>query len=1251
MRWRQFQKSVLVGGLVCGMLVAAIRANAAEPPQDAAQDRFPGGAALRTDADQQRLLKQAEQCVADGRLDLAAVLWQKVLDGAGDALFTRDGRFYTPLANEVERTLARLSPAALETYRTSADGEARALLAAADSNGEEQALGQVVRCYFFSSIGDDSAFKLACLALDRHDFVTASRLLDKILTSYPDSSIPKADLLLRQAVASAHLGDRQAAEQALAQIAASSGPRPPAQILDAVAADAKKAAAASATSSGSIAALPHAAFDGPLSELWTNPFPLDGNPAPLSREELIAAWKIGGWRPTGRLLFDGGRVYFKSLNRLLCFDSDAPSDQPLWQSAWENRYEPDSLSAQMAGLTASMGWNLQPQTTAKPKMPVEMQLFGDRVHASLNIAGGSIYSLEGRRHGAGEAAKPPARGRGVQWGAMPRRSRTNLLSAYQTSGGRALWTRPAGEEDQEGVTNVGFLAAPVSVGSVLLTPVTDGGTLWLFGLDQTSGKTLWKTYLCDEPPGGAAPWAEIVIAVDGREAYLTCGCGVIFAVDAVSASLRWAVRYPRDGKPNATLRQMFGNVNSALLDPDGWDDDVVIPAGRVLVVLSSDCDKLLAIDRRTGDLLWESPRSPQSGSQASYCLGVHDGGLFVAGKNVVRRYDLASGRLLWEWEIDDSFGRGCLTTDAIYLPVRNSILKLDLQQGRELARADVVFTSDEPLGNLFSDGEKLWAVGPARVYALTSLERRLALLGEKIAAGDAAAQLDRMRLQLKLNHRELAVADLRGADRLFRAQLTADEATLRVLAAMTELKLPQQQPLLALQLLTEFFVATPAPARLGQEAQARRGDAIAAVISGLKEQKTPGAVAALISAAPLLTEEYLLTAGTFAVDALATQDDLAALQDSLQTGSANARLLAIRAAARLAPDEKTRDLLGRLLPSSDDRVRLAAARALLNLGERAAPLETLVALAGSEDARVRSRAIQTLQALSGQQIAPPSGDDAAQRAAAVAAWRKWLQSSGTSASLHLPLTEQLLPLGRMVIVSLLPQGESQLVEFDADHKQRWQIKLPGPAWGCQGLPGGHRLVAIYSHSTIVEYDDAGREVWRKDRLPGQVYSVQRLETGSTLGACADIDQVVEIAPDGVTTSIIVPGRPISAQRLENGNTLVALQQANRVVEVDRSGQVVWTARTSAPPGHAQRLENGNTLVTLTYGRQVVELDASGQNIVWRTQVALTSPYAAQRLADGTTLVADHMGIHQIDASGQNVIWRQRQSQVTGVSGF
>jgi len=104
-----------LGGLVPAAVAPAVakgeaKAKAADEAVDAMQEKsekdFPGGAALKTDPEQQRLLKRAEQCVADGRLDLAAVLWQKVLDEAGDTLMTRDGRTYTSLAEEVERMLS-----------------------------------------------------------------------------------------------------------------------------------------------------------------------------------------------------------------------------------------------------------------------------------------------------------------------------------------------------------------------------------------------------------------------------------------------------------------------------------------------------------------------------------------------------------------------------------------------------------------------------------------------------------------------------------------------------------------------------------------------------------------------------------------------------------------------------------------------------------------------------------------------------------------------------------------------------------------------------------------------------------------------------------------------------------------------------------------------------------------------------------------------------------------------------------------
>jgi outer membrane protein assembly factor BamB len=1277
-----------------------------DPTRDPGEQRFPGGAALKVDLDQQRILKRADECVSEGRLDLAVVLWQKVLDEAGDTLMTRDGRTYASLAEQVEQTIVKLPRPALDAYRGSADGDAQALLAAAGAEGEEQALAQIVRRFFLSSHGDDAAFKLACLALDRHDFVAASRMLTKILDDHPDPSTPKAEILLRLAVAAAHMGDRQAAEQALARLAATEGPRPTAGVVDLVTADVKAASdiAASRTGLGSkdwrlllgnaartghMLGLPTDATSRTLTELWTHESEFAtaekagqadsprgaamaaagaapvvmlsaraANPnlqsSPPSRQEMIAQWRAGGWRPTGQLLFDNGRVYLKTPSRLISYSAAALGGGPLWQSAWETRYELDGISQQLAMMAQQMGWNLPQSSQARPKTAHEIILFGDRVHQSMAIADGVIYSLEGRRVPASPAAPPAAASR-VQWNVTPRRTRSNWLSAYQTDGGKAVWTRAAPDNEPEATGGAGFLCAPVPAGTLLLAPITDGGTIWLLGLDRETGKTIWKTYLCDEPPGGASPWAEVVLAVEGREAYLTCGCGVVFAVDSVGGNIRWAVRYERHGKPSQAMRNVYG-MSNAMLELNGWDDDLVIPNGRSLLVMSSDSDKLMALDRRSGELLWESPRTSPFGSVASYCLGVHGRGLFVAGKNVVRRYDIISGRLVWEKEIDTSFGRGCLTEDALYLPANDSILKLDLDKGEPLLKVGVVLTSDEPVGNLFSDGEKLWAVGAGRVYAMTTLEQRLAMLDQQIAAGDGEAQLNRMRLHSRQNKMDLAISDLRGAYDLFCAKLPPDDAARRLFDAIHELKLTHDQPLVVLQLLTERFVGPAPPPQLGKEAVLRRNDLIASAVSVIRQQKLAGATGYLLAAAPLLGEEYLLSPAAFAVDVTATKDDVPQLLAALEQQIPAAQLVAIRTAARLAPHD-AKAALSRLLASGDDRVRLAAARALVNVGGQQDALRTLVSLLESENVRVRARSHQSLQAVTGQQIAFAAEGKPEDRATAAKAWKQWVESSGAAASLNLPLSEQSVPLGRTLFVCHM---QSTIHELDEEHEERWRMVLPGPAWGCQGLSNGHRLVAVYSHSLVIEYDDAGKEIWRKDRLPGPPYSVQRLENGNTLVACPDIQQVVEITPDGRTSAMSIQGRPVFAHRLENGNTLVALQLTNRVVEVDPTGNIVWEARTSGRPSHAARLENGNTLICLTNVRRVVEYDPTGKNIVWSTQAPLSNPSAAHRLTNGHTLVADYQGLHEIDAAGKQVVWQHRplvQSgrgglpQLTGLSSF
>ena len=1266
-----------------------------EPPKDAPVQRLPAVAVLKTDPEQQRLLHRAEQYAQENRPDLAATLYQKVLDEAGQTLVAEKVLapigpastplvIYRPLADSVQQSLNKQPQAVLDAYRTSADAEAHGLMAAAGDHSE-QAMAEVVRRFFLSSVGDDAALQLASLALDQHDFVRALALLKKIAELHPDPSAPPAQLQARLAVAAAGAHDWQSAEQALAALRSMPvtdiTPEAIERIVEHVNSAKQRLAVQTTGASaawhmpfgnpertGVMPALPASATIGDLAELastdWPLPIPglgsLNGpanvsettvagstpSPARLAaaqeaRASLIEQWRSGGWRPTGELRFDRSRVYFKTADHLVSYNKQSLAAQPLWQSGWQNRYELDALTQRHALLASQFG-NL-PKPANRPASLPEILLFGDRVHQSLAIHGDMIFSIEGKR--ATTAATSP-RQQPPPWATSPRRSRTNWLTAYELSGGKAQWTRTAAVDDSETATDVGFLAAPTPCGDELLVPVTSGGTIWLYGLEPQTGRTLWTLYLCDEPSGGAPPWAQIILAASGREAYLTCGCGVAFAIDTVGRNIRWAAAYRRDGKVNATLRTAVGDAG-AVLDFGGWDDDVVIPYGGLVVVMPSDSDRLLALDRRTGERVWESPRTSPLGSVANYCLGVHGRSLYVAGSSVVRRYDVLTGRLLQEREIEKSLGRCCLTEDALYMPVGSSILKYDLQLTDPPQKSLAVLENDEPLGNFFTDGQRLWILGAARVYTLTPLEERLHQLNDRIAACDAEAQLDRMRLYLKQGRLELALADLRHAYDRLKAQHPADQAADRLFAVLSEQRLPQEHPVVVLSLLTEQFLTGSPPPSLSADTQQRLADTLASCIAASRQHAASSTLSSLLAAAPLFKQDYLLTAATFAIDSIAKPNDVPLLLQTLDRAPLTSQLISIRAAARLAP-AAVRQPLARLLRASDDRIRLAAARALANLGERNDILETLVALLESPLPSIRARSHQTLQALTGQRIPFAEGGSAADRASSVRAWRTWMQSQGARARLHVPLMEKSVSLGRILVVA-----PGVLVELDENRKERWRAKLAGAGWGCQGLPNGHRLVALNSHSSVVEYDESGREVWKKDRLPAPPTSVERLENGATLIACGNAQQLVEVTPDGALSRVNVPGNPIWAQRLESGNTLVALQQPiQRVVEVDAGGRIVWEARTGGDaPWHAVRLENGNTLVTLTQARKVVEFDPTGKSIVWATQVPLLQPVAAQRLASGTTVVADQTGLREIDASGKEILWQLRLPGLTGVSCF
>jgi outer membrane protein assembly factor BamB/TolA-binding protein len=746
-------------------------------------DDLSGGASLKTDPDLESILKKAEQYRKDGNWRIATRLWQAVLERGGDALYTEDKQMYFSMTRKVESVIGKLPKDGLDMYRLSADAAATEVLAKAKGPNDTEALSKVVKQFFMSSQGDDAAFRLGCIYLDRHDFVGAIRVFEKIIRDYPDPSVSAEQIQMRLAVAYAYTGNILNATKALDAAKSAAGGTNTAALaqIESVIQNAEVMVAKSFGDGqwsmrhggplryGVMPSLPTDYLKEDLKIKWQFKIEpdklydennylgkvflgseLDSDEAKdgtQKEKNLWRRWALNGWRPAGELILVDGKVIFKTGADLATWDANADSPEPLWRPSLLNRFELDDATKALKQMQNMYGGRRAVPGIENDMTEEEIQFFGDKIHQSISVNRGVVYSIEGEAYDWNRA--PRVRGnttRGVQWGVVPRRTRSNCLAAYDLNTGKYLWRVPqlaqfkneqtTGQKNDESketpfLEDGGFMSAPLSFETLLLVPVNQGGTIWIYALDALDqGKTVWKSYLCDEPSSGSDPWTPVVMSLDGSDLYVTCGTGVLFALDPVTGGVRFALRYQRQGKLDATMAR-FGNETERLLT-SGWAEDMVLPYGNWLILLGSDREEILAVDRSSGEMVWKCKFKPTIGHKVDYLIGIHEGYLYCGGTNTVCAIHLeGEGRWVWggfgdEFGGDQSYGRGFLTSEAMYVPVKDSILKLDLKTGKELGRVGVSLPESSPVGNIYSDGRRIWIHNANRLYALMTPEEALA---------------------------------------------------------------------------------------------------------------------------------------------------------------------------------------------------------------------------------------------------------------------------------------------------------------------------------------------------------------------------------------------------------------------------------------------------------------------------------------------------------------------------------------------
>jgi outer membrane protein assembly factor BamB len=707
------------------------------------------GAQLKTNEDIGDILAQADDLVVQKRYELATVLWQKALDTSADTLFTREEwkvtrgsyhyQVYRPVVSEIESTLAKLPQEALKAYQLKADGDAEALLATAQSTERRRVLAEVTARFFLSSIGDDSAFELAGYMLDDLEYFGAARILRKLVEHHPSLSISRTEILKRLAVAEARSGVPDRAEQALSSLKASAGALSR-SFLSAVESDIESArgdqpVVATSTSGGAPSTPDFESTPSAFTLTWEQPFslklpsdwPVIPDP-PKPRPKQIA-------RPYGMPVADNSDRTMVGLRN----SWKQQRLEPIGQISISNDVIMFRNEERMAAINAATGearWlGMRSASTAPIGQQRDSYFFRDFSAQSSLTMNGTLFTVEGQTLDFAEeeltGVVPPALNADAQQqrrfnGGELTRARDNRLAAYDIRTGKLLWTRRASEPGKSTSTAGGTVSftgqpEPASAGTLAIA-VHEGRQIWLAILDSATGTTLRRTQICQEP-AECLTTAAIDIVVSGSDAIVATGAGAIACVDTNSGEIRWCSTYTRpipksllSSQLNMNVQMRARQLNSGLGRPEGWSTDHAYVLGGTVVLLPSDCDRVLAFSRVSGEFLWEAPKHPDGSQDPVGVIGYANGRIFTRGTNFVRCYEVHGGRIAWETDTGEQFGNGLVTNNAVYASLEDSIIRIDAKTGEPLSSI-AIDGSEEPPGSLFSDGKRIYSMSPGEVRA------------------------------------------------------------------------------------------------------------------------------------------------------------------------------------------------------------------------------------------------------------------------------------------------------------------------------------------------------------------------------------------------------------------------------------------------------------------------------------------------------------------------------------------------------
>jgi outer membrane protein assembly factor BamB len=314
----------------------------------------------------------------------------------------------------------------------------------------------------------------------------------------------------------------------------------------------------------------------------------------------------------------------------------------------------------------------------------------------------------------------------------PNAQRGDVLACVSVRDGGAIeWVTPSPDyldpnvEDRDLLESARFGPNPLVIHDTLVVSASISDVreqqFYLMAFRLTDGKLLWRTQIGALAtmsrgfgPRSNSNTAELApLSADRGIVYVQTNAGLLAAVDGLTGAKRWVYQYERpSGSRIDPMRGMVG------FEPH-WANNPPIATGGNVYAGPLDHNGLIALVGRTGDLLRVYPQTPDQSRlrDLEYLLGVSNGALIIQGRERVTALDLApdqraatdprddvsrterwySAPLGDEREVnsvDFITGRGVLTTDAVVVPTRDGLIRIDAATGKRLAPSIIPWPTD-----------------------------------------------------------------------------------------------------------------------------------------------------------------------------------------------------------------------------------------------------------------------------------------------------------------------------------------------------------------------------------------------------------------------------------------------------------------------------------------------------------------------------------------------------------------------------